>query len=153
MGFQLENRIFNARNTFFIFFFIGPETWVVMLWMAVIGGAYWFAVNVYFKEIRILASVQDDVDKFEEVKCSPEHAEKPQGLSCLISFSLFLSVPRCTPTKCGRLVLDGLLAPREIEVLKRMAIEGTGALGGGAGGASILELSSSTVSSGEKFQR
>jgi len=117
----------------------GPETWVVMLWMAVIGGAYWFAVNVYFKEIRILASVQDDVDKFEEVKCSPEHAEKPQ-------------VPRCTPTKCGRLVLDGLLAPREIEVLKRMAIEGTGALGGGAGGASILELSSSTVSSGEKFQ-
>jgi hypothetical protein len=50
-----------------------------MLWMAVIGGAYWFLVNVYWKEIRILASVQDDVDKFEEVKCSPEHAEKPQG--------------------------------------------------------------------------
>ena len=70
-----------------------------------------------------------------------------------IVFLQFYLVKRCTPTKCGRLVLDGLLAPREIEVLNRLAIEGTQALGGGAGGASILELSSSTVSSGEKFQR
>ena len=53
---------------------------------------------------------------------------------------------QCTPKKCGRLILDGLLNQREIEILKNLASSGTMALGGGAGGASILELSGSTCS-------
>ena len=48
--------------------------------MALIGGAYWLWVNVINKEIKTLASVaNDDVYVYKEVKCSPEHAEKPQG--------------------------------------------------------------------------
>ena len=62
-----------------------------------------------------------------------EHAKKEQ-------------VNPCTPKKCGRFVLDGLFNEQEIGILKDLAERGTMVQGGGTGGASILELSSSTVS-------
>lgn len=80
-----------------------------------------------------IARVTEDVEYFDEVKCSDEHAKKE-------------FVNQCTPTKCGRFVLDGLLNQREIDVLRELAEKGTMIQGGGSGGASILELSSSTVS-------
>jgi len=101
----------------------------ILLSFVVLAGFFW---NKEPKEITV-AKFNEDGEFFQEVECSPEHAKKDQ-------------VPECTPKKCGRLILDGLLNQREIEILKNLASSGTMALGGGAGGASILELSGSTCS-------
>lgn len=95
----------------------------------VLAGFFW---NKEPSEITV-AKFNEESEFFQEVTCSPEHAKKEQ-------------VHACTPKKCGRLVLDGLLNQREIEILRDLASSGTMALGGGAGGASILELSGSTCS-------
>jgi len=55
-------------------------------------------------------------------------------------------VDKCTPKKCGKFVLDGLLTQQEIDILRELASYGTMIQSGGDGGASILELATSTVS-------
>jgi len=78
------------------------------------------------------------IASFNEVKCSAEYAAKP-------------SVGNCSPSKCGRMVLDDLFSQAELEILVKLAEQGTMASGGGAGPASILELASSTNSRGSQF--
>ena len=72
---------------------------------------------------------------FGEVKCSNEYAAKP-------------STANCSPSKCGRMVLDDLFTQEELDILVKLAERGTMSQGGGAGPASILELASSTNSRG-----
>jgi len=75
---------------------------------------------------------------FQPLECSDEYSKQPQ-------------VSNCTPTKCGRLVLDDVLSTHEVEILKNLAHQGTMIVGGGSGPASILEYGTSTVSYGEQF--
>jgi len=98
-------------------------------------GLFWSSFRP--SEVTISKQTQD-VEYFLEVNCSDEHAKKEQ-------------VAQCTPTKCGRLILDGLLNEHEIETLRGLAESGTMVMGGGDGGASILELYSSTASRGGAF--
>jgi len=76
---------------------------------------------------------------FQELDCSEEYSTSPP------------TSDNCTPTKCGRLVLDGVLTDEELEVLTSIATDGTMIAGGGAGGASIIELHTSSASAGENF--
>ena len=48
-------------------------------------------------------------------------------------------------------MLDGVLTDEEVEVLTSIARDGTMIAGGGAGGASIIELHTSSASAGENF--
>ena len=76
----------------------------------------------------IIASAQtSDVKHFSTVTCSDEYSKKPM-------------IANCSPTKCGRMVLDGLLTDEEIATLTNLAEKGTLVYGGGSGAASILEL-------------
>ena len=75
----------------------------------------------------IASSQQNDVKHFSSVKCSDEYSKKPM-------------IANCSPTKCGRMVLDGLLTDEEISTLTNLAEKGTLVYGGGSGAASILEL-------------
>lgn len=60
------------------------------------------------------------------------------------------SFPRCLPKQCGRFVTDSLLTSDEIDRLLELAEAGF-ALGGGSGGASILDLHSGALSRGKEF--
>lgn len=60
------------------------------------------------------------------------------------------SFPRCVPKQCGRFVMDALLNDREIDMLLELANAGF-EMGGGSGGASILDLHSGALSKGEAF--
>lgn len=70
--------------------------------------------------------------------CSPDY---------LAEVSAF---PACAPKRCGRLVTDALLQDHEVDVLLDLAQSGL-ALGGSAGGASILDLHSGALSRGNHF--
>lgn len=58
--------------------------------------------------------------------------------------------PACAPKRCGRLVTDALLQDFEVDALLELATAGL-ALGGSAGGASILDLHSGALSKGNHF--
>eukprot|EP01134_Creolimax_fragrantissima_P004657 CFRG4657T1 len=60
------------------------------------------------------------------------------------------AVPGCTPTTCGRVVIDNLFDPAIINSLIATIEKGM-VFGGGTGGPSILDLHSGAVSHGEKF--
>ena len=76
----------------------------------------------------VIASAQkNDVKHFLSVKCSGEYSKKPM-------------IANCSPTKCWRMVLDGLLTDDEIATLTNLVEKDTLVYGGGSGAASILEL-------------
>jgi hypothetical protein len=57
----------------------------------------------------------------------------------------------CSPTtSCGRLVVDDFASASEVRALRKLAERGM-ALGGGAGGPTILDLQSGALSYGDKF--
>jgi len=61
------------------------------------------------------------------------------------------AVSRCTPTdSCGRVVVDGFASAEEVVALAGIAARGM-ALGGGAGGPTILDLQSGALSYKDKF--
>jgi len=61
-------------------------------------------------------------------------------------------VRSCTPAKggCGRIVIDDFATAEEAEALAAIAARGM-AMGGGAGGPTILDLQSGALSKGDKF--
>ena len=61
-------------------------------------------------------------------------------------------VPSCTPhgNNCGHLVYDSFASAEEVSALRAIAARGM-ALGGGAGGPTILDLQSGALSLGDKF--
>lgn len=87
---------------------------------------------------NVIASLSESANFFQPVECSAEYSKQPQ-------------ISNCTPKKCGRLVLDGVLSEDETKILQSLAQNGTMIVGGGSGPASILEYGSSTVSYGEQF--
>ena len=56
----------------------------------------------------------------------------------------------CLPAKCGRAVIDGLVSDNQAHALLKLAKKGL-AKGGSNGGASIIDLHSGALSSGEHF--
>lgn len=62
------------------------------------------------------------------------------------------SVPGCSPRgkSCGHLVVDDFATSNEVDALRAIAARGM-ALGGGAGGPTILDLQSGALSYGDKF--
>ncbi|KAM9462420.1 2-oxoglutarate and iron-dependent oxygenase domain-containing protein 3 isoform 2-T2 [Clarias gariepinus] len=71
-------------------------------------------------------------------------------IQCSEDYKKYKHFPGCTPTKCGRVVLDSVVTTDEARTLKRLAERGL-ALGGSDGGASILDLHSGALSMGKKF--
>ena len=61
-------------------------------------------------------------------------------------------VPGCSPSgaACGHMVVDNFASAEEVAALRAIADRGM-ALGGGAGGPTILDLQSGAVSYGDKF--
>lgn len=58
--------------------------------------------------------------------------------------------PGCEPAKCGRYAVDKLVSESEAQALINMAEKGM-ALGGGAGGATIMDLHTWALSKGSQF--
>lgn len=60
------------------------------------------------------------------------------------------AVRHCTPRQCGRIVLDDFATPEETAALLAIAKRGM-AMGGGAGGPTIMDMASGALSRGDKF--
>ena len=87
-------------------------------------------------EERPFVSVDETVSRrFLNVKCSPDYEMRFQG---------------CSPKKCGRVVMDGLVSQDEAAELVALAKKGM-AHGGSAGGPTILDLHSGALTLGKKF--
>ena len=56
----------------------------------------------------------------------------------------------CIPKKCGRFVMDSVISKQEAKSLRKLAEKGM-SLGGGSGGATILDLHSGALSVDQKF--
>eukprot|EP01137_Pigoraptor_chileana_P008553 Opistho-2@55543 len=83
-----------------------------------------------------LASAKDSAAVRCEVDCRVDPSDFVEG---------------CTPlSTCARVVLDGLVTPPETDILVKIAERGMG-FGGGAGGPTIFDLNSGTLSKGRKF--
>nr|XP_006816339.1 PREDICTED: 2-oxoglutarate and iron-dependent oxygenase domain-containing protein 3-like [Saccoglossus kowalevskii] len=78
------------------------------------------------------------------------YQKKTFQVSCSKDYDDFEKFPGCTPTRCGRLVIDGLITEKEARQLLQIAKNGL-ALGGSNGGASILDLHSGALSKGNSF--
>ncbi|XP_023341086.1 2-oxoglutarate and iron-dependent oxygenase domain-containing protein 3-like isoform X1 [Eurytemora carolleeae] len=88
-----------------------------------------------------MAGVEEDIDikRVQQFLCSPTYKREIQELN-----------PPCVPTKCGRFLVDNLVSTAEAHALLDIAKKGL-SKGGGAGGASILDLHSGALSYGENF--
>ena len=85
---------------------------------------------------KTFVSVDETVfRRFLKVKCSEDYDVKFKG---------------CSPKKCGRVVMDGLVNQDEAAQLVSLAQKGM-AHGGSAGGPTILDLHSGALTLGEKF--
>lgn len=91
--------------------------------------------------VQSLASVQEVVSekRAQQFICSPAYKKEILAIDAA-----------CLPSKCGRFVSDELVSVEEAHQLLRLAKKGL-AKGGGAGGASILDLHSGALSHGEAF--
>jgi len=106
----------------------------------VVGGIYWYSKQSGGDTHLARSSETVGGGKFQDVECSSEYRKQAQK-----------GTGDCTPTKCGRFVIDDILTVEELDVLTEIAKEGTMIAGGGAGGASIIEMHTSSASSGEQF--
>jgi len=77
--------------------------------------------------------------RYQQFLCSPSYKTEIEALE-----------PACVPNQCGRFVLDDLVTEAEAHQLLTIAKKGL-SKGGGAGGASILDLHSGALSHGEQF--
>jgi len=106
------------------------------------GGWYYHTTIQNSSSTSILARSTETLSEgqFQEVECSNEYRKKAQS-----------GAKGCVPTKCGRFIIDDILSKEELAVLQEIATEGTMIAGGGAGGASIIEMHTSSASAGEQF--
>lgn len=76
---------------------------------------------------------------------------RSQDLDCDLDYlSEVAEFTACVPKKCGRFVTDSLTTKDDVSLLLDLAKQGL-AFGGGAGGASILDLHSGALSKGDSF--
>lgn len=93
------------------------------------------------EKILPIARVAEVIDKkkYLNLQCSPSYKKEIEALD-----------PVCLPSRCGRFVMDNLVTEREAHSLLDLAKKGL-AMGGGSGGASILDLHSGALSQGDHF--
>jgi hypothetical protein len=79
-------------------------------------------------------------------------AARPPALQHTACSESYPRVPGCTPSgrSCGHLVVDNFASAVEVEALRGISARAM-ALGGGAGGPTILDLQSGALSYGDKF--
>lgn len=108
-----------------------------------LAGVVIFVVfNNYRKEtVTSMAKVSEVLDKKRQAQmhCAPSYKAEIQNLD-----------PVCIPNKCGRFIVDDLVSVDESHKMLSLAKKGL-SKGGGAGGASILDLHSGALSHGEQF--
>lgn len=90
------------------------------------------------KEIQLAKQKEVLLSRTQNVICSEEFKSE------------VTKYPECIPEKCGRVVTDKLVSATEADVLLKLAESGL-ALGGSAGGSSILDLHSGALSQGKAF--
>lgn len=79
------------------------------------------------------------------------HEYRSQAVDCDLEYLEDVNrYDGCAPPRCGRFTTDKLVTSTEAEILLRMAQRAM-ALGGGSGGATILDLHSGALSYGDKF--
>ncbi|XP_033736717.1 2-oxoglutarate and iron-dependent oxygenase domain-containing protein 3-like [Pecten maximus] len=118
-----------------------PETSLTPLYISSISVAI-FSVLYYmvtYQEggLETFVPVGQTTDrKVHEVTCSKDYDKEP--------------FQDCKPKRCARVVMDDLVTESEARHLRGVAERGL-ALGGGEGGASILDLHSGALSKGKSF--
>jgi len=96
----------------------------------------------YKKEmVHSIAKVSESLDtvRAAQMLCAPSYKDEISALN-----------PVCLPHRCGRFIVDSLVTVEEVHGLLNLAKKGL-AKGGGAGGASILDLHSGALSKENAF--
>jgi len=91
--------------------------------------------------VHTMAGVGESVAERRKAQmlCAPNYKQEIEALE-----------PVCVPAKCGRFIQDELVTVEEAHKVLALAKKGL-SKGGGAGGASILDLHSGALSHGEQF--
>jgi len=106
------------------------------------GVVFFLLYSNYRKEsVQCIAKVTETLEKTRSVSmlCSPTYKAEIQALD-----------PVCLPARCGRMISDDIVTEAEAHALLNLAKKGL-AQGGGAGGASILDLHSGALSKEKLF--
>merc|ERR1712240_108331 len=106
------------------------------------GVVFFLLYSNYRKEsVQCIAKVTETLEKTRSVSmlCSPTYKAEIQALD-----------PVCLPARCGRMISDAIVTEAEAHGLLNLAKKGL-AQGGGAGGASILDLHSGALSKEKLF--
>jgi len=107
-----------------------------------LGVVVFFVYSNYKKEsVHCIAKVSENLEKLRSASmlCAPAYKEEIQALD-----------PVCLPARCGRMIQDSVVSLQEAHGLLALAKKGLGQ-GGGAGGASILDLHSGALSKDQHF--
>lgn len=106
------------------------------------GVVFFLLYSNYRKDTtQCIAKVTETLDKKRaaQMLCDPRYKEEIAALD-----------PVCLPARCGRFITDDLVTLKEAHGLLALAKKGL-AQGGGAGGASILDLHSGALSKEQQF--
>eukprot|EP00118_Oscarella_pearsei_P026871 m.310533 g.310533 ORF g.310533 m.310533 type:complete len:309 (+) comp52308_c0_seq1:280-1206(+) len=114
-----------------------PYFWSrIVFRFALIILATYIVSSAISKPETLLASAKEKIEKRAfEVSCSKDYSKKYQG---------------CSPTRCGRVIMDGLVDNDEINTLRALVKRGMN-LGGSSGGPTILDLHSGALTKGDTF--
>ncbi|CAH1272986.1 OGFOD3 [Branchiostoma lanceolatum] len=100
--------------------------------------------------VALLSSQGDQSGLTTFVKQDETVQKRILNVACSKDYKKYQHFEGCTPRRCGRGVMDGLVGQDEAGQLLRIAKRGL-ALGGSNGGASILDLHSGALSKGDTF--
>jgi len=97
--------------------------------------------NYNKSDVQCIAKVTEviEVTRSQQMLCAPNYKAEIQALD-----------PVCLPARCGRMISDVLVTDEEVHRLLDLAKKGL-AQGGGAGGATILDLHSGALSKEKVF--
>jgi len=111
------------------------------IYVSITSSILYFCYVIYVQKIlpqTVLGSYHTNRNSSQIVDCS--NVYKNQNFQ-----------PDCSPSICGRFVIDDIFTAAEISSLRYFAESATMIAGGGSGPVSIIELHSSTVSYGSEF--
>jgi len=113
----------------------------VAKFVMLVGVVIFVVYNGRKDNIQCIAKVSEVLDKkrHAQMLCAPSYKAEIESLD-----------PVCLPAKCGRFIMDDLISVEEAHKMLALAKKGL-SKGGGAGGASILDLHSGALSHGEQF--
>ena len=119
-----------------------PHAWWARIVMAasIAFIVYWTAKPSVTHTVMAKQGEVLDPKRYQNSLCAPSFKREIENLGN----------KGCLPSKCGRVVFDGLVKDEEVHGLISLAKKGL-AKGGSSGGASILDLHSGALSKGEQF--